>query len=681
MRLFGDVLSANLDDDDDPALVCTPEEAPPPAAWLHDDDCDDSDDDATVHPGRSSARGAAHRLARRDAAEDAVYEPSRAELRHAARAMGFPSRAGGVGNDDNGGGADPVAVAARRALTKAQRVPYERLTDPADYAQLERMLAHWGLAFPPGFDAAALAARVAAHPLGVSRVHLKLPTRNADGDVCETASIDDIRRGKSIHLTAAERAASTRRRAEANRVAQPPGSRRDYETERVGIELFMRFVGHADDAVQLLEHRIFDAAVPVQGSVPPYSPYDADPEARYAAFAFKTNHVKDSGSLAVKAGSWLAYLERGGAVAVVAYEPGAAEPHTVWFVPPTPAAIAWCRGALAGSQPGGAGRASLSLSPHGAGVTGLERWRHDVGVPMPARDEHDAERALSARLTLRRAVRAFLARARTFTLEELNYDADMLPSVTHRMENASFQSLRRSLAAHQPAYWLEKRSNEHVDFCLMRRGGDDHGTPHVVCRIQAKNLGAKVRYDDDDDDADAAWSASLRAPRRLYYHPDAVDALVLHVPRAQNMTARRKCDPDAWTGVLVQPLRASAWDCVGASPSVDPLLISLTVPTLDGVCRLDTPDGCAPFVARCVVAAATPKLAHGEVARLHNRWLAMSARERAAAEARRVARERLAAESRRRARAGEAGLGRAAKCARCDDPPTADAADGGGGGA
>jgi hypothetical protein len=140
---------------------------------------------------------------------------------------------------------------------------------------------------------------------------------------------------------------------------------------------------------------------------------------------------------------------------------------------------------------GGAGRASLSLSPHGAGFTELERWRHDVGVPTPARDEHDAERALRTRLTLRRAVRTFVASARTFTLEELNYDADMLPSITHRMENASFQSLRRSLAAHQPAYWLEKRSNEHVDFCLMRRGGDDHGTPHVVCRIQAKHLGAK----------------------------------------------------------------------------------------------------------------------------------------------------------------------------------------------
>jgi hypothetical protein len=127
------------------------------------------------------------------------------------------------------------------------------------------------------------------------------------------------------------------------------------------------------------------------------------------------------------------------------------------------------------------------------------------------------------------------------------------------------------------------------------------------------------------------------------------------------MTARRKCDPDAWIGVLVQPLRASAWNSVGAAPAVDPLLTSLTVPNLDCMCRLDTPDGCAAFVARCVVAAATPKLARGEVAHLHNRWLAVSARERAAAEARRVERERLAAESRRRARAGEAGPVRAAK--------------------
>ena len=56
-----------------------------------------------------------------------------------------------------------------------------------------------------------------------------------------------------------------------------------------------------------------------------------------------------------------------------------------------------------------------------------------------------------------------------------------------------------------------------------------------------------------------------------------------------------------------------------------------------------------------------PKLARGEVARLHSRLLAVSARERAAAEARRVERERLAADARRRARAGEAGAGRAAK--------------------
>ncbi len=151
----------------------------------------------------------------------------------------------------------------------------------------------------------------------------------------------------------------------------------------------------------------------------------------------------------------------------------------------------------------------------------------------------------------------------------------------------------------------------------------------------------------------------IHPPRRLYYHPDAVDALVLHVTRASNMTARRKCDPAAWTGVLVQPLRASAWDSVGAA--VDPLCTSLTVPTLDGVCRLDTPDGCAACLARCVVAAATPKLARGEVARLHNRWLAVSARERAAVEARRVARERMAAYASRRTRAGEAGPGRAAK--------------------
>ena len=343
---------------------------------------------------------------------------------------------------------------------------------------------------------------------------------------------------------------------------------------------------------------------------------------------------------------------------VVAYEPGASEPHTVWFVPPSPAALAWCRSTLAGSQPGGAMRASLSLSPHGAGVTGMERWRHDVGVPVPARDENDAERAYSARLALRSAVRAFLASARTFTLEALNYDADMLPAVTHRMENASFLSLRHSLALHQPAYWLEQRSNEHVDFCLMRRGEDGNSPPRVVCSLQAKNMNAKVCSDAAEE---ARWSASLRTPRRLYYHPNAVDALVLHVPRAPNTTARRKCEPATWNRVLVQPLRAPAEGCFGTVPAVDPLLTSIPVRTLDGVCHLDTADGCASFVSRCIAAAARPPLAHGEVARLHNRWLVVSARERAMAEARRVSRERMAADSRRRARAGEAGPGRAKK--------------------
>jgi hypothetical protein len=74
-------------------------------------------------------------------------------------------------------------------------------------------------------------------------------------------------------------------------------------------------------------------------------------------------------------------------------------------------------------------------------------------------------------------------------------------------------------------------------------------------------------------------------------------------------------------------------------------------------------------VARCVVAVATPPLAHGEVARLHNWWLAVSARQRAAAEARRVSRERLATDARRRARDGEAGPRRADKRVRpagCD---------------
>jgi hypothetical protein len=144
-----------------------------------------------------------------------------------------------------------------------------------------------------------------------------------------------------------------------------------------------------------------------------------------------------------------------------------------------------------------------------------------------------------------------------------------------------------------------------------------------------------------------------------------VDALVLHVPRAPNMTARRNCDPDAWTGVLVQPLRAVAEGSVGSLPAVDPLCTSLTVLTLDGMCRLHKPNGCAAFVARCVVAA------EREVARLHNRWLAVSVRERAVAESWRVSRERMAAESRRRARAGEAGPGGANKraCPAGSDAP------------
>jgi hypothetical protein len=40
------------------------------------------------------------------------------------------------------------------------------------------------------------------------------------------------------------------------------------------------------------------------------------------------------------------------------------------------------------------------------------------------------------------------------------------------------------------------------------------------------------------------------------------------LPRAPNMTARRKCDPDAWTGVLVQPLQAVAEGSVGDVPAV-----------------------------------------------------------------------------------------------------------------
>jgi len=190
---------------------------------------------------------------------------------------------------------------------------------------------------------------------------------------------------------------------------------------------------------------------------------------------------------------------------------------------------------------------------------------------------------------------------------------------------------------------------------------------------QAKNMGAKVCSDAAEE---ARWSASLRTPRRLYYHPNAVDALVLHVPRAPNMTARRKCEPATWNRVLVQPLRAPAEGSFGTVPAVDPLLTSLPVRTLDGVCHLDTADGCAAFVARCIAAAEKPPLAHCEVARLHNRWLVVSARERAMAEARRVSRERMAADARRRARSGEAGPGRANKRARHDAPPIADAGDG-----
>jgi len=48
--------------------------------------------------------------------------------------------------------------------------------------------------------------------------------------------------------------------------------------------------------VQLHEHRIFDAAVPVKAA-------GAETEARYAALAFKTSLVKESGSLAVIADS------------------------------------------------------------------------------------------------------------------------------------------------------------------------------------------------------------------------------------------------------------------------------------------------------------------------------------------------------------------------------------------
>ena len=93
---------------------------------------------------------------------------------------------------------------------------------------------------------------------------------------------------------------------------------------------------------------------------------------------------------------------------------------------------------------------------------------------------------------------------------------DLCPPATGSTSTSTSTS---TLAAHQPAYWLEQRSNEHVDFCLVRRRGGDDDALHLVCCIQAKNLGAKVCC--DDDAADAAWSASLRAPRRLYYHQAA----------------------------------------------------------------------------------------------------------------------------------------------------------------
>jgi hypothetical protein len=353
-------------DEDDAPLVCTPEALTPPRARVGDVASAQRPDGCAAQRSTGACSG--------DDDDDATYAPSRAELRCVTRALGSPCRA--VTEFTASTAACATDVAARRALTKRARTPYEHLTNPSDYAQLERMLAHWGLTFPPGFDAAVLAARFALHPAGVTRVNLKLPTCNADGDVCETASIDDLRRGKSIHLTVAERAAMTRRRAEANRVVQPPGSRLVYETERVGIELFMRIVGHADDAVQLLEHRLFDAAVPVGAAVQASNHGGAAPgfapaPVRYAAFAFKTSHVKAAGSFTVVTSSWLAYLERGGAVAVVAYEPGAAQPRTVCFVPPTAAAMAWCRAAVAG-PPSGVARASLSLSPHGDGRTA---WR------------------------------------------------------------------------------------------------------------------------------------------------------------------------------------------------------------------------------------------------------------------------------------------------------------------
>ena len=202
----------DLDDEDTALLVCTPQEVPPPTAWLQDDVDEEDEDDDT----RSSGARVAYPLVQRYAANDVTYEPSRAEKRRAGRALGFPKRAApgagfGKNSYEDDAAAEVAAVATRRALTKAQRTPYEHLTETTDYAQLKRMLAHWGLTFPPGFDAAALAARFEVHPLGLALVHMKIPTHNADGDVCETASVDDIRRGRSIHLTAAERAASTLR--------------------------------------------------------------------------------------------------------------------------------------------------------------------------------------------------------------------------------------------------------------------------------------------------------------------------------------------------------------------------------------------------------------------------------------------------------------------------------------
>ena len=131
--------------------------------------------------------------------------------------------------------------------------------------------------------------------------------------------------------------------------------------------------------------------------------------------------------------------------------------------------------------------------------------------------------------------------------------------------------------------------------------------------------------------------------------------------------------PDAWTGVLVQLLRAVAEGGVGAAPAV----ARCAPPS-----RSRRWTACAAWTRP----ADAPRSWHAASSRLRRRswraarwractnpWLAVSARERAAAEARRVARERVAADARRRARAGEAGPGRAAKRAcpagvmRCND--------------